>query len=176
MSAANPFIGEIFMFAGNFAPQGWAFCDGRLLAIAENTALFSLLGTTYGGDGERTFALPDLRGRVPVHMGTSPLSGTPYFEGQMGGTETVILQTAQLPPHRHAANANGGGNVVSPANAVWSTDPFGNTAAYTDPANSVMRGDAIGSSSPAAQPHDNIQPFLGVNFIISLFGIFPSRA
>jgi microcystin-dependent protein len=174
MSAANPFIGEIFMFAGNFAPVGWAFCDGRLLAIAENTALFSLLGTTYGGDGETTFGLPDLRGRAPIQLGISPSSGAPYFQGQVGGNETVTLLTNQLPPHRHAANANGGGNVVSPANAVWSTDPFGNTAAYTDPSNKTMRGDAIGTLS-AAQTHDNLQPYLGINFIISLFGIFPTR-
>jgi microcystin-dependent protein len=175
MSAANPFVGEIFMFAGNFAPMGWAFCDGQLLSISQNPVLFALLGTTYGGDGQATFALPDLRGRVPVHLGTSPSSGASYVQGQIGGVETVALQTGQLPPHRHAANANGGGNVVSPANAVWSTDPFGNTAAYTDPSDgTTMRGDAIGATS-AAQAHDNMQPFLGVNFIISLFGIFPAR-
>jgi microcystin-dependent protein len=175
MSAANPFVGEIFMFAGNFAPVGWVFCDGQLLPIDQYPALFSLIGTFYGGNGTTNFALPDLRGRVPIHLGTSPASGATYVIGQIGGAETVALQTAQLPPHRHAANANGGGNVVSPSNAVWSTDPFGNTAAYTDPSNSTMRAGAIGTTSPA-EPHDNMQPFLGINYIISLFGIFPSRA
>ena len=175
MSASQPFLGEIYMFAGNFAPRGWAFCDGQLLAIAGNTALFSLLGTTYGGDGVRTFALPDLRGRVPIHKGTSPLSGATYPQGQQAGSERVTIVTSQLPAHRHNASGNGAGNVVSPKNAFWSTDPFGNTAAYTFPSNSAMRGDAIGSAS-AAQPHDNMQPFLGINFIISLTGIFPSRS
>jgi len=174
MSAASPFIGEIYLFAGNFAPQGWAFCDGQLLPISQYTALFSLLGTTYGGNGTSNFALPDLRGRVPLHFGTSPVTGFPYLQGQAGGNEAVTLVTSQLPPHRHSANANGGGNVVSPASAFWSTDPFGNTAAYTDPSNSPMRPDAIGAATPA-QPHDNLQPYLGVNFIISLFGIYPSR-
>jgi microcystin-dependent protein len=175
MSAASPFLGEIYLFAGNFAPLGWAFCDGQLLPIAEYSALFALIGTTYGGNGISNFALPDLRGRVPIHQGQSPVSGTPYTIGGAGGVETVTLQTSQLPSHSHAANANGGGNVFSPANAFWSTDPFGNTAAYTDPSNSVMRGDAIGTQS-AAQPHDNLQPFLGINFIISLAGIFPSQS
>lgn len=174
MSAATPFLGEIYMFAGNFAPVGWAFCDGQLLAISINTALFSLLGTTYGGDGIQTFALPDLRGRVPIHMGNSPLSGAFYPQGQKAGSETVTIQTSQLPQHLHSASGNGAGNVVSPKNAFWSTDPFGNTAAYTVPPNSAMRADAIGSSSPA-QPHDNMQPFLGINFIIALNGIFPSQ-
>jgi len=174
MSAASPFLGEIYLFAGNFAPQGWAFCDGQLMSIVQNAALFALLGTTYGGNGTSTFALPDLRGRVPVHLGQSPVSGNFYIPGAVGGAETVTLQTSQLPSHSHAANANGGGNVVSPANAFWSTDPFGNTAAYNDPSNSVMRGDAIGAPG-AAQPHDNLQPFLGINFIISLAGIFPSQ-
>lgn len=174
MSALSPFLGEIYLFAGNFAPQGWAFCDGQLLSIAENSALFNLIGTTYGGDGQTTFALPDLRGRVPIHFGTSPVSATVYPQGQQGGMEGVALQTGQLPPHRHSASANGGGNVVSPANAFWSTDPAGNTAAYTNPSNNTMRADAIGAPSPAL-PHDNMQPFLGINYIISLSGIFPSQ-
>ena len=174
MSASQPFVGEIFLFAGNFAPSGWAFCSGQLMAISENPALFSLIGTTYGGDGVSTFALPDLRGRTPLHQGQgSGLSN--YVIGQLGGLEQVTLTTPQMPAHGHNANANGGGNVVSPVNAFWSTDPFGNTAAYSFPSDgTTMRTDAIGSSG-GSLPHPNMQPFLGVNFIISLFGIFPTQ-
>jgi microcystin-dependent protein len=169
---AQPFVGEIRMFAGNFAPQGWALCQGQQLAISENETLFNLIGTTYGGDGQQTFNLPDLQGRAPIHMGAG------FVIGQNGGVENVTLTGNQLPSHNHLAAASGGGDVVSPDGAVWSTDPGGNTAAYTAPMNNAptMSGNAIGSNNVnGVQPHDNMQPFLVVNYIISLFGIFPSQ-
>jgi microcystin-dependent protein len=173
---ANPFVGEIRMFGGNFAPLGWAFCDGSVLSISQNTVLFQLIGTTYGGDGVQTFNLPDLRGRVPIHQGSNPQAGS-FIVGQSSGSETVTLLAIQLPAHSHPAQAGPGGDVVSPQNAVWSSDAGGNTAAWTaPPANAAMASNAIGSNNTgAAQPHDNMQPFLAVSYIISLFGIFPSQ-
>lgn len=167
---ASPYVGEIRMFAGNFNPDGWFLCDGSLLPISEYETLFNLIGTTYGGDGQSTFAVPDLRGRFPVHMG-------PGFQlGQTGGTETVTLTTSQIPVHAHAAVcAAGAGNVASPAGAYWSTDPGGNTAAYSDSAGNAMALAAIGNTG-GGQPHENRQPYLAINFIISLFGIFPSQS
>jgi len=168
---AQPYVGEIRMFAGNFAPAGWMLCQGQLLPISDYDTLFNLIGTTYGGDGQSTFALPDLRGRAPIHQGAA------FILGQNGGSEGVALTINQLPSHNHLAAASGGGNVVSPDRAVWSTDPGGNTAAYTNPLQSAptLASTAIGSTSPSAQPHDNMQPFLAVNYIISLFGVFPSQ-
>lgn len=159
------------MFAGNFAPAGWMLCQGQLLPISEYETLFNLIGTTYGGDGQSTFALPDLRSRVPIHQGAG------FTLAENGGSESVTLTVNQLPSHNHLAAASGGGNVVSPDGAVWSTDPGGNTAAYTSPLQSAptLASTAIGSTSPSAHPHDNMQPFLAVNYIISLFGIFPSQ-
>jgi microcystin-dependent protein len=173
---ADPFIGEIRMFGGNFAPQGWSFCDGSVLAISQNDALFNLLGTTYGGDGQQTFNLPDLRGRVPIHQGVGA-HGDSFVMGQMSGTETVTLNSNQVAAHSHPAQAGAGGDVVSPNNAFWSSDPGGNTAAYTGPSNNppTMAGTAVGLSAGGSQPHDNMQPFLAISYIISLFGIFPSR-
>jgi microcystin-dependent protein len=166
----SPFVGEIRMFGGNFAPVGWAFCDGSLLAISEFDTLFALIGTTYGGNGQTNFALPDLRGRFPMHQGSG------FFIGQTGGTETVTLTVAQIPSHIHPAScAPGGGNVASPASAFWSTDPQGNTAAYSDSAGSAMAASAIGNAG-GSQPHENRQPYLAVGFIISLFGVFPTQS
>ena len=165
----TPFVGEIRMFAGNFAPVGWMFCEGQLIPISENEVLFQLIGTTYGGDGQSTFALPDLRGRFPLHQGNS------FIEGQQGGAENVNVTINNLPSHTHAAKASGGGNIVSPNNAFWSTDPGGNTAAYTSAVAGGMSPNAIGSSSGGDAPHPNRQPFLAVSFIISLFGIFPTQ-
>ena len=173
---ADPFVGEIRMFGGNFAPQGWAFCDGSQLAISQFDVLFALIGTTYGGDGQQTFNLPDLRGRVPVHQGGSP-QGT-FVIGQSSGSESVTLLGNQVPPHSHLAQAAPGGDVVSPHNAVWSSDPGGNTAAWTTAINNPpsMASNAIGNNiADGALPHDNMQPFLAISYIISLFGIFPSR-
>jgi microcystin-dependent protein len=164
-----PFIGEIRMFGGNFAPQGWMFCDGSLLPIAENEALFTLIGTTYGGDGQSTFALPDLRGRVPVHQGTS------FTLGQSGGEETVTLTASQIPTHTHQGRGTGdGGAATDPTNGVWASTPQLPYHAVADP-QVAMAPDAVGTAG-GSQPHDNMLPFLGMNFIISLFGIFPTQA
>lgn len=166
---AEPFVGEIRLFGGNFAPQGWSFCDGSVMAISQNEVLFQLIGTTYGGDGQQTFSLPDLRGRVPIHQGSG------FVIGQSAGVETVTLTATQLPAHNHAARASASGDQVDPKNGFWSTDAFGNTAAYTATGNDTMASNAIGSNDPGAQPHDNMQPFLAVSYIIALFGIFPTQ-
>jgi microcystin-dependent protein len=169
----DPFIGQIIMFAGNFAPQGWALCDGQLLSIAQNTALFSIVGTTYGGNGQTTFALPDLRGRVPVHPGQGPgLSG--YTLGQQAGSETVTLNVTQIPGHAHTFTpgcSTDPPNASSPAGAVPA--PL-DTQMFSTEANAGMKP---GNSSTVggSQPHDNLQPLVCVNFIIALQGIFPSR-
>ncbi|TCO81695.1 microcystin-dependent protein [Plasticicumulans lactativorans] len=166
---ADPFIGEIKMFGGNFAPRGWATCDGQLLSIAQNSALFSLIGTTYGGDGINTFALPDLRGRVAAHASAS------LPQGALGGAETVTLTAAQLPAHSHAARCAAVADRLSPAGAYWAGDGGANVAAFNTAANgSSLSGAAIGSSG-AGQAHDNLQPFLATTFIIALEGIYPSR-
>jgi microcystin-dependent protein len=170
---ADPFVGEIRMFGGNFAPQGWALCNGQLLSISQNTALFSLLGTNFGGDGRTTFGLPDLRGRAPIHMGQG--NGlTPRSIGYASGRETVALTTQECPPHSHIASGASGANQPSPVGNFWSTDPNGNTAAYSTSANSVMSAGAVGTTGPT-QPHDNMQPYLAVNYIIALAGVFPPR-
>ena len=171
---SSPYIGEIRMFGGNFAPVGWAFCDGQLLPISENDALFALIGTTYGGDGQETFAVPDLRGRAPMHMGTSPASGTTYQIGEMAGVESVTLTTQQTPIHNHAfqvttavgTQGNPGGNLLANSQGPQpyiQQDPDGNLAAN-------MLSPVGGS-----QPHENRQPYLGINFIISLYGVFPTQ-
>jgi microcystin-dependent protein len=172
----TPYVGEIRLFAGNFPINGWAFCDGQQLAIAQNDVLFQLLGTTYGGDGQQTFNLPDLRGRVPIHQGSDGL-GNSYLLGQSGGTETVTLTLNQIPAHGHAPQANSGaGTQASPAGNVWAASALNLFSASAPSANMDP-----GALSPAGgfqgvtQPHDNMVPFLGINFIISLFGVFPSQ-
>jgi len=165
---SSPFIGEIRMFAGNFAPVGWAFCNGALMPIDQNDALFNLIGTTYGGDGQTTFALPNLQSRVPVHVGPG------FALGQSGGVESVTLTTQQIPAHSHVPLAlPTSGNLSSPAGGVWaSTSP---TTLYDNTAPSIaMAATAIGSTG-GSQPHDNMIPFLVINFILSLFGVFPSQ-
>jgi microcystin-dependent protein len=173
---ANQFLGEIRMFAGNFAISGWAMCNGQILPITQNTALFSLLGTTYGGDGKTTFALPDLRSRVPIHMGTG-VGLSSYVEGQTGGAESVILASNQIPAHTHSVNAaTTGGNQASPANGFPAVESTGTSLNYSSAASSniTMNASMIAANS-GGQPHENRQPFLAVNFIIALQGIFPSR-
>lgn len=167
---ANPYIGEIRLFGGNFAPLGWAFCNGQLVAIAENDALFSLIGTTYGGDGQTTFALPNLQGRVPVHQGQGPgLSNC--VMGQLSGTETVTLTASQLPSHVHVPSCNSSiGTSADPTNNYWAA--AADLLPYTDQPPNVSN--ATASPTGGSQPHDNMLPFLTVSFIISLFGIFPS--
>jgi microcystin-dependent protein len=173
---SDPFIGEIKMFAGNFAPQGYAFCDGQLLPINQHQALFSLLGTTYGGDGRTTFALPDLRGRVPVHPG----QGAGLIQrqlGERGGQENVALSESQLAAHTHAAfGTQEEANSKSPGNALLATTQ-GNRKIYdsTGKANAALDSGTVGSSG-GGQEHDNMQPYLGIHFIIALEGIFPSRS
>jgi microcystin-dependent protein len=163
------FIGEIRMFGGNFAPQGWAFCQGQLVPISENDALFNLIGTTYGGDGQTTFALPNLSSRVPVHQGAG------FTLGQTGGEETVTLSVNQIPGHSHVPQCDSTNNSSnSPANTVWAgTSALKQFAVAPALANVAMAPQAL-SPAGGSQPHDNMIPFLGINFIISLFGVFPS--
>ena len=171
---ATPFMGVISMFGGNFAPRGYALCQGQLQSIAQNTALFSLLGTTYGGDGQTTFALPDLRGRAPIHQGNLAGGGN-YVIGQVLGTESVTLTSSQMPAHNHTLGANSNpGSGAGPAGAVWASYSAGQNYAAAASANTAMNAGAL---SPAGgnQPHNNVQPYLAINFIIALEGIFPSR-
>ena len=164
---AQPYVGEIRIFAGNFAPAGWMFCEGQLLPISENETLFQLIGTTYGGDGESTFALPDLRGRIPLHQG----SGRTLAE--TGGAEEVTLTVNQLPAHSHALTAVGvKGNQISPAGAL-PAQSFNVTPYINDAPTGNFNANAVAPVG-GSQPHTNFQPYLCVNFIISLFGIFPS--
>lgn len=165
----QPYVGEIRMFGGNFAPAGWMFCEGQLLPISEYETLYNLIGTTYGGNGVDTFALPDLRGRIPVHVGNG------LVQAQTGGAETVTLTVQQIPAHSHAAiAATGGSGVTSPAsNTTWG--PVTASNPYTDQSpDSTMNAASIGLIG-GSQPHNNFMPYLCVDFIISLFGVFPSQ-
>jgi microcystin-dependent protein len=166
---AQPYVGEIRMFAGNFAPAGWMFCEGQLLPISENETLFNLIGTTYGGDGQSTFGLPDLRGRIPVHMSTNN-----YVLAETGGVEQVTLTANQIPGHRHAlmASTNNATNTNAAGNALATTPNY--TPYISAAANSAMNAGAI-TTVGGSQPHSNFQPYLCLDFIISLFGIFPSQ-
>jgi microcystin-dependent protein len=164
---SSPFIGEIRMFAGNFAPAGWNFCDGSLMPIDQNDALFQLIGTTYGGDGQTTFGLPDLRSRVPIHVGPG------FALAQNGGAETVTLSVREIPAHSHVPQGqSGSGNQTSPSGGVWASSTL-NSFSSTAPT-VAMSAAAIGQAG-GSQPHDNMLPFLSINFILSLFGIFPSQ-
>lgn len=165
---SNPYVGEIRMFGGNFAPAGWAFCNGALMSIAENDVLFNLIGTTYGGDGQQTFALPNLQSRVPVH------SGNGFVLAQTGGVEQVTLTVQQIPMHNHVPQASdASGTQPSPSSGVWASSASG---AYSGSGSSLtpLSTAAIGFTG-GSQPHDNMLPYLCVNFILSLFGIFPSQ-
>jgi microcystin-dependent protein len=172
----EPYIGEIRMFAGNFPPNGWMFCEGQLIAISENSALFNLIGTTYGGDGQSTFALPDLRGRLPLHAGT--FAGQTFILGQNGGTETVTLTTQQIPIHTHAQQCSNGTGATVNANPTAAVASVADISQYstagsdgTQMGTPAMTSDGAGGS----QPHDNFMPYLCINFIISMFGVFPSQ-
>jgi microcystin-dependent protein len=164
---AQPYVGEIRMFAGNFAPAGWMFCEGQLLPISEYETLFQLIGTTYGGDGQSTFALPDLRGRIPIHQGNG------FILAETGGAEEITLTVSQIPAHSHA--------LLATTSTSTLTDPGGNVSGQTGtfdgfsttPGAAAMASQSI-SSVGGSQPHNNFQPYLCVDFIISLFGIFPS--
>ena len=172
--AQEPIIGEIRMFAGNFDPKGWAFCQGQLLLIAQNQALFALLGTTYGGDGRTTFALPDLRGRAPIGFGQGP--GLSYKDlGQQFGTETVTLTTAQMPAHSHTVNAvTSEGNQNLPTNSLPANTKTLDKEYSDANANTTMKATMVNPTG-GSQPFGVSQPSLGVNFIIALQGVFPSR-
>ena len=169
---AQPYVGEIRMFAGNFAPAGWMLCEGQLLPISENETLFQLIGTAYGGDGEETFGVPNLSGRVPVHQGQGP-GLTNRTIGELGGVETVTLTTGQLAGHSHAllasknvgTNSNPGGQVLATGTNVLLFRAIA--------PNSPMAANVIGPDG-GSQPHENLMPYLAISFIISLFGIFPS--
>jgi len=164
---AQPYVGEIRMFAGNFAPAGWMFCAGQLLPISENETLFQLIGTTYGGDGQSTFALPDLRGRIPVHQGNG------FALAHVGGDETVTLTVQQLPPHAHAFIAAGKDATRNAPTARTLAQPKASNLYSVVPPDSTMAPQTIAQRG-GSQPHTNMQPYLCIDFIISLFGIFPS--
>lgn len=171
----QPYVGEIRMFAGNFAPNGWLFCEGQPLPISENDVLFQLIGTTYGGDGEETFNLPNLASRIPLHMGTGP-DGTTYQIGEMAGVEDVTLTVQQMPIHSHP--------MLASSSLASSPDPLGAVLAQSrtagvdlyleDIPNSALAAISVGAVG-GSQPHTNMQPYLCINFIISLFGVFPSQ-
>jgi microcystin-dependent protein len=171
---SDQFVAEIRMFPGTFAPKGWALCNGQVLPIAQNTALFSLLGVRYGGDGSSTFALPDLRGRIPMHPGAGA-GLTPRTLAETGGSETVTLAPAQIPNHTHNFNRPASGS------AATQTNPQGNLPAitpedqYSSAGTNVNMGPDAMSPAGGSLPHNNLQPYLVVNFIIALEGIFPSR-
>ena len=168
---AQPYVGEIRMFAGNFAPSGWMFCDGQLLPISENETLFQLIGTTYGGDGESTFALPNLQSRVPIHMGQA--GGSSYQIGEVGGVESVTLTAQQIPSHGHAWLAStGGGTSNTPQGNVPAAPPV--TKLYRAGAPADPMAANVVQPTGGSQPHDNLMPYIAINYIISLFGIFPS--
>ena len=171
---AQPYVGEIRMFAGNFNPAGWMFCEGQLLPISEYETLFNLIGTTYGGDGQETFALPDLQGRIPIHVGQGPGISQNYQLGEQGGVESVTITSATTPIHTHpligstanATDPNPGGNILASSTVL---KPY-----LVDFTNNQLAGSSI-SMVGGSQPHDNMMPYLVVSFIISLFGIFPSQ-
>lgn len=176
---SEPFIAQIMIFGGNFAPRGWAFCNGQLLSIVSNTALFSLVGTTYGGDGRTTFGLPDLRGRAPIHVGTGP-GLTRRNWGERGGVEKVTLTVNQIPAHNHSGTArcfDGAGNSNEATGNTWSKDLGVSSATYNSSApNANMAADTITTQNTGGnQSHENMPPFLALHYIIALVGIFPSR-
>jgi microcystin-dependent protein len=172
---SDPFIGEIKMVGFNFAPSGWAFCDGQVMQIVQNTALYSLLGTTYGGNGQTTFSLPNLQGRAPLHRGTGP-GLTPRTQGQSGGATTVTLTTSTLATHAHAALGASGGGVTDPTGNTWGSLAGRNPPpAYQSGNPNVTMSTAVLDTAGQNAPHNNMQPYLAVNFVIATMGIYPVR-
>lgn len=171
---AQPYVGEIRMFAGNFAPNGWMFCEGQTLPISENEVLFQLIGTTYGGDGQETFNLPNLASRVPIHMGTGP-DGTTYQIGEMAGTEQETLTVQQIPSHSHPLTASTDpASQTTPGSTVLLAQSSIADMYIQDSPDGALAASAV-QPQGGSQPHENTQPFLCINFIISLFGVFPSQ-
>jgi len=168
---ANPYVGEIRIFAGNFAPVDWQFCNGQLLSISQNTVLFDLIGTTYGGDGINTFALPNLQGRFPIHQGANAY-GT-YVQGALGGAATVTLTTQQIPSHTHLVTASNNGVSDLASNNYFAASPSGKPYAFAP--STVSMNSASIEQAGGSLPHDNMIPYVAVSFIISLYGIFPSQ-
>ncbi|MEM1181032.1 MAG: tail fiber protein [Acidobacteriota bacterium] len=173
---SEPFTAEIRIFAGNFAPRGWAFCNGQLLPVSQNTALFSLIGTTYGGDGRSTTALPNLKGRVPMHPGRGP-GLTSRRLGQRGGSEMISLSEAQMPNHTHTARgADESANERTPGNTAETARPLGRGFfTYSQKTSSQVAMASTGNTG-GSQPHNNLQPYIVMNFIIALVGLYPSRS
>lgn len=171
---SEPFIAEIRIFAGNFAPRGWAFCNGQLLPVSQNTALFSLIGTTYGGDGRTTTALPNLKDHAPMHPGRGP-GLTSRRLGERGGVSSVTLSEAQMPQHSHdpVANSVSPPNLNNPANAFFAR---GSGNVYATPGATNAAADQMVGNTGGSQAHNNMQPYLGINFIIALQGLYPSRS
>ncbi len=176
---ADPFVAEIRIFPFNFAPRGWAFCDGQLLPLSQNTALFSLLGTTYGGDGKSTFALPNLQGSAPMHPGQGP--GLSLHDlGETGGSETVTLLLSEIPAHAHTVGraVAATGNSMTPVNSIWAQAGSARAAVNSyapGPPTGAMKSDVI-QPTGGDQPHNNMQPYLTLNFCIALQGVFPPRS
>jgi len=170
----DPYVGEIRLFAGAYAPSGWAFCEGQTLEVASNTMLYSVIGNMYGGDGETTFMLPDLRGRAPVHQGEGT-GLTPRAIGSTDGEATVTLSTEQMPVHDHTPQSAGAVNDESPIGKVWGNPGTRGQKIYSSQLNTPMNDQLI-SAAGGSQPHNNMQPFLGVNFIIALEGVFPPKS
>ncbi|MGY4688556.1 phage tail protein [Salibacterium sp. K-3] len=168
-----PFIGEIRLFAGDYVPEGWAFCDGQLLSVNGNEALYYLIGTQYGGDGRQTFALPDFRGRVGIHQGQAPESGTAFTVGGAGGREEVVLQTDHLPSHTHKAKASSSsGTTSNPEGAVWADAQY---PQYSDSEPDGTMNNAIVSTEGDFGAHHNMMPYAAVHYIIALTGMYPPR-
>jgi microcystin-dependent protein len=173
---ANPFLAEIRIFSGNFAPTGWALCDGQLMPISQNTALFSLLGTTYGGDGKSTFAMPNLQGCAPLHSGQGP-GLSPRDLGETGGEQDVTLLVTEMPAHSHGVQAATSGGLPGPSNNAWASGLKGRPPAYaaSNPGTNVQMNPFAVSLTGSNVPHNNMPPFLGLTFIIALQGVFPQR-
>jgi microcystin-dependent protein len=172
---SNPFLAEIRIFTAGFAPKGWAMCDGQLMPISQNTALFSLLGTTYGGNGTSNFALPNLQGCSPMQAGQG--SGLSLRDlGETGGEQTVTLLQTEMPAHSHTALAQGTANSNSPTNNAWASGQKGFGNVYAPPGNNTQMNPFALSIAGGNLPHNNLQPFLGLNFIIALQGVFPARS
>src|SRR5215471_9471512 len=172
---SNPFLAEVRIFTGNFAPKGWALCDGQLMPISQNTALFSLLGTTYGGNGTSNFALPNLQGCAPMQAGQGP--GLSLRDlGETGGEQAVTLLETEMPSHSHGVQASGGPDQLGPANNAWASGQKGFGNFYAPPGNNVQMNPFALSIAGGNLPHNNMPPFLGLTFIIALQGVFPARS